>query len=301
MKTCLLLMALASLPAHAASVTNIADADTTIFSLAPDSNHGRTESMIVGGVRTDGLKGRGLVRFAVTNVPPGSVVTNVTLRLRVTRRNSAGSPAVVGLHRLLSSWGEGTKDDQRGGQAATEGEANWGFRFFGGTAWAQPGGAGGSDYAPVPSATNLFNLPASYTFSSPALAADVQTWIDQPSTNHGWILISQREDINRTARRVATRENTGSEPTLIIEFSPPPPVEPPRFSGIRQDGESVELRFTALADNFYDVRAISDLTSTNWSVVTNVTSRFVDAEAIIRQPLAEARRFFQLVLTGQGD
>jgi spore coat protein A len=64
------------------------------------------------------------------------------------------------------------------------------------------------------------------SWSSPTLAADVQSWLSNPSTNFGWVVVGQ-EGSNNTAKRFDTREiadptfrpvlqvtySTGSEPT----------------------------------------------------------------------------------------
>jgi hypothetical protein len=55
--------------------------------------------------------------------------------------------------------------------------------------------------------------------SSAALIARVQEWLDQPSTNFGWIVIGN-ELTRVTAKRFDSREitNETTRPALTIEF-----------------------------------------------------------------------------------
>lgn len=60
----------------------------------------------------------------------------------------------------------------------------------------------------------------SYTWGSTAqMISDVQSWLDQPSSNFGWVIVGN-ETASRTAKRFDTRENTlpGSRPLLIVTF-----------------------------------------------------------------------------------
>ena len=63
------------------------------------------------------------------------------------------------------------------------------------------------------------NQPNVYTFTADGLLNDVQSWIEEPESNFGWLMRTQTEGQQLTARRIATRETTGKEPTLIIEYT----------------------------------------------------------------------------------
>jgi len=53
------------------------------------------------------------------------------------------------------------------------------------------------------------------------MVADVQTWLNTPSQNHGWIIIGTETQI-QTSKRFGTRENTtpSSRPSLTVNYTP---------------------------------------------------------------------------------
>ena len=60
-----------------------------------------------------------------------------------------------------------------------------------------------------------------YQFLS--LAADVQTMLDNPGANYGWMLISRGQGTTNSTRQFESRETTaGHPPTLSIEYTPIP-------------------------------------------------------------------------------
>ena len=73
--------------------------------------------------------------------------------------------------------------------------------LFPGSFWANPGG----DFDPTPSATVPTTSPGQYLWNGTNVTADVQSWVDTPASNFGWILISP-EVINGLAKRFASRE-----------------------------------------------------------------------------------------------
>jgi hypothetical protein len=169
---------------------------------------------------------RAVMAFDVASVvPPGSEITGATLSLHMSQ-TSAG-PAEVRLHRLLADWGEGASSASGGGgaPAATE-DATWIHTFFPDRLWGSPGG----DLDPVSRAAVAVDQAGEYTWGpTPEMAADARAWLDDPSGNHGWILIGD-EASPTTVKRFDSRENSdeASQPILTIEFVPP--CEP-RFAG----------------------------------------------------------------------
>jgi hypothetical protein len=51
------------------------------------------------------------------------------------------------------------------------------------------------------------------------MTKDVQEWLDNPSSNFGWIVIGDEVDSN-SVRRFST--SPGTEPVLEVEFTPVP-------------------------------------------------------------------------------
>jgi len=161
--------------------------------------------------------------IAGSGIPAGSTIDSVTLSLRCTKvRSNSGSN--VRLHELLSDWGEGTSNSggrQEGrGTTPTVGDATWRHTFYDTQFWTTEGG----DYDGTASATTSVGGQGDYTWGSTSgMVADVQSWLDNPAQNFGWILVGD-ENQNETAKQFATRENTESggafRPELIINYTP---------------------------------------------------------------------------------
>ncbi|MBI5383950.1 MAG: DNRLRE domain-containing protein [Verrucomicrobia bacterium] len=211
-------------------------ADTTLSENWAANNLGGLP-FINAGTTQNFTTNRALLRFDLAGaIPAGSVITSVALTLEVTREPGDGyNLSDFGLHRVLRDWGEGDNVTPSGstspgsGAPADPGEANW-FHRFASTAnsWGIPGGEADVDYASLPSAAiTIYGVGDSpYVFgSTPALVADAQLWLDQPQRNFGWMLISQSETLDFTARRFGSREDPLNTPYLSVDFISVP--EPP--------------------------------------------------------------------------
>jgi hypothetical protein len=280
-------------------------ADTAIFSLGATSNFGKESALPLGAVGNNaaGNVGRMLMRFDLSNVPTNAVITNVTLRVTVTKQRNGGAAEPIELHRLLKNWGEGSKVGLQGA-VATSGEATWRDRFASQTAaWGVAGGQAGTDFTTTASVTNNLGGPANYTFpTTPALVADVQAWLQDPTANFGWLLLSAKENVVGSAKRVASHEDATRSPLLTIGFSvPPPPPPPPKFDRITRKGDTVELGFHAEAGSIYTVSFRPAADAGVWQSLTNVVSKLVSVEAVVTDTLAESSRFYQVAITGHVD
>jgi hypothetical protein len=137
-------------------------------------------------------------------------------------RTSEDSPQTVSLHKLLADWGEGTSDapgNEGSGVSATIGDATWLHRSFDTDAWAAPGG----DFAPTARASIPGAGMGNYTWGpNPEMTAVVQGWLDDPSSNFGWLL-KGNEEANGTTKEFESKENEvhESRPVLTVEFTPP--------------------------------------------------------------------------------
>lgn len=166
---------------------------------------------------------RGLIAYDIAgSLPAGSIIVSVTLRLNMSLTIAVSE--TVELHRLTADWGEGTSNatTMGGGMGApaTPGDATWLHRFYTSTLWTTPGG----DFVATASATTTVgSVIGFYTWGPTAgMVADVQTWLDTPATNFGWLLLGN-ETTMTTAKRFNTRENSDptSRPVLIVEYVPP--------------------------------------------------------------------------------
>jgi glucose/arabinose dehydrogenase len=245
----LLLSALTAGRADVASLT-VAN-DTFITSSAPDNNAGGHPWFDAGRDGVGGVR-RGLLRFDLSGIPPGSAVTSAVVQLTVVQVPFQGSiDSTFDLFRLLAGWGEGTKIGN-GGSLATSGEATWNARMQGTANWTAPGArsdaaATASASSPVGSVDN-----ATYSWSSAGLVSDVQLWVDNPAQNFGWLLASQAEGSARSARGFASREGGVNVAALEVGYTPAPNQAPT----VTIDSPTNNASFNAPASVPIDVTAM---------------------------------------------
>jgi hypothetical protein len=164
---------------------------------------------------------RALLAFAVSDsVCAGAVIDSVRLTLRMSRTRTA-TARVVSLHRLTADWGEGLSDaggEEGAGIAAEPGDVTWRHRFYDATLWTTSGG----DFEAAASAQQSVGNIGLYTWSSPQMTADVQSWVDSPASNFGWIVIGD-ESTFATAKRFDSRENAtaANRPRLTVYYTVP--------------------------------------------------------------------------------
>jgi spore coat protein A len=203
------------------NITFPASADNTLYEDAGGTiSNGRGEHLFAG-LNGGSIKRRGVIRFDVGAIPPGAVVTAVTLRMNVSR-SRAGTETIT-VHRATGGWGEGASDaggEEGAGAPAQPGDATWIHRFSPGALW----GAAGGDFIVSSSASASVNLGV-VTWSGAGLVADVQGWVNNPETNFGW-LIRGNEVGAQTSKRFDSRENAvpARRPSLMVTYNGPPPI-----------------------------------------------------------------------------
>jgi hypothetical protein len=208
-------------PAIADVVTLPASKDNTLYEDGAGSlSNGAGQFIFAGKTNVNTIR-RALIAFDVAGaIPSGSTITSATLALNMSITISQGVP--VTLLRARADWGEAESQapglEGAGGQAAP-GDATWLHTFHDTAFWPQPGG----DFTAVPSATTIVNQIGPYTWGSTAqMVADVQSWLDAPAGNFGWLLLADESTL-ATAKRFDSRQHLdpGVRPALRVEFTPP--------------------------------------------------------------------------------
>ena len=134
-------------------------------------------------------------------------------------RTIAGN-AEVGLHRVLSAWQEGAGDadgNEGSGAGTDQGDVTWTQRVLNSLDWDTPGG----DFSAGASAAVTVAGIGIYTWDSTSqLVADVQSWLDGPAANFGWLLLGD-ESRSQTAKRFDTKDIGAEEtrPVLTVEYT----------------------------------------------------------------------------------
>jgi glucose/arabinose dehydrogenase len=207
-------------------------ADTTLYEDDEgDLANGAGDYLFFGKVGSTQLGAeklrRALVKFDLSSIPQEAIIDSVTLTFEINQvPMTTPGGGIASLHRVTSSWGEGSThangNEGQGGAAAND-DATWIHRFFPGTNWVTVGG----DFAGTASATEGYGLTLeTLTFdSTAALRSDVKAWVNNPASNHGWILLGN-ESLPYSARRVYSRESVAFEvPTLTVDYTVPSPTD----------------------------------------------------------------------------
>jgi hypothetical protein len=203
--------------------------DTSIFE--ESNNAGGNGALFVGHTagNLNTTVRRALTYFDVSgSIPAGSTINAVSLRLSLYISPPAGNGAdQLLLHRLTADWGETTVGVgvRAGGLGTTPGvaDATWIYNFYTSSSWATPGG----DFVSTPSgAITLNGIDNEFTFSGQqGLVADVQDWVNNPSTNFGWLMKYDNEVDFATARGFWSGDDNVQSifrPLLTIDFTAVP-------------------------------------------------------------------------------
>jgi hypothetical protein len=232
-----------SLAALAVALARIAQADSITLTTSQDNtlieapngafSHGASYNFYSGRVGTngEGTKRRGAIQFDLSVIPAGSTVTSVSLQLYCSGAGLSNA-FPISLKRMTTSWGEGDSFAFGGGGAISEpGDATWLHRFYPNIFWTTPGG----DFVSTISATRNVGGTGWYTWTSTAnLVADVQGWINNPSSNNGWV-VQGNETTLKSVKKFDTHEIPGgaTAPKLTVVYSPPAPI----LGDLNGDGE----------------------------------------------------------------
>jgi len=218
--------------------------DNTLYANDGGLSNGAGDNLFAGN-NSQGATRRAVLDFDVAaSVPAGSTILDATLLLFCSQTN--GGAVDVGLHRLTADWGEAGSDAPGGegsGAPAEPGDATWSDSFFGSSSWATPGG----DALPAPSAvTVVAGAGSTYSWSSAQLTADVQSMLDAPGGDHGWLVRLVDEVTVSTAKRLGSRTNPNASqrPVLLLSYSPP--CESGNFcsTGINSTGQAASISFS---------------------------------------------------------
>jgi hypothetical protein len=267
--------------------------DTCLIEISPDNNMGG-QTYFNAGTNMQGKRNRGLLRFDLSEIPPGSIITSATLSLWVVGAPTDGPAGTIfDLHRMLKPWGEGSELAIVGagrGSPATTNEATWNDRFaFADAPWVNPGGEPDADYISDSSAEKFISDMGSYDFRFGTLVQDVQFWLDNPDQNFGYMLMTRDEGQISSARRFGAHEDPDNSPTLSVTFIPATHIDSPNISG-----NQMTFSFVAFANQPYIVQ-YSDAVGGNWNTLTNVPVQDSKTNITVSDAITNTQRFYRVV------
>jgi len=197
-------------------------------------------------VGTDGADNpkRGLIEFNIagSSIPAGSIITGVTLQLTVGQvagsgggsGGGSGSAETISLFDESQAWGQPTNvagstnfSGTGHGAAPHTGDATWNYAFYTTTPWTTAGGDWSSSLTDIADASVTGTL-TSFNWSSAAMVADVQSWLDDPTANFGWIIKNANETTATdfrafwSAQGAAADNNSSLAPILTVTYVPEP-------------------------------------------------------------------------------
>ena len=188
--------------------------DTSIFS--ESQNAGGGSDGIFSGTTKLLHHRRALIRVDLSNLPDDSIVLEASLTMVVSQSGENFPDFDLSLHRLTRAWGEGDVvgvDAGGFGGAPQTGDATWTSSAHGSSAWSSPGG----DFNAAPSATAAAGRSGDVvTWTSDGMAADIEGWLADPDSNHGWILISDIEGDKQRVKKFHSSEAVEFRPVLRI-------------------------------------------------------------------------------------
>jgi hypothetical protein len=199
------------------SVSLTPSKDNSIFANNPSGSNGGGAGIFVGsaGSSQNASPRRGLVAFDIASALPGdATISNVALTMYLGQANQNSGNQTIELHRLNADWGEGVAGNLTtsisgtgNGSDAAPGDATWTQRFYQQLNWTSSGAVG--DFVTSTSASATVGIAIDTPFiwlSTPTLVSDVQSWLENPLTNFGWILISQGEPISQSVKAFYSSE-----------------------------------------------------------------------------------------------
>jgi hypothetical protein len=179
----------------------VAVADTTLDAGAASYNYGAAPTL---DIRNGAPRANAVLRFDLSAIPPGHVVTRATLHLQVPP--AGDDDEVVAIYRLLEPWQEGAQD-------GATGTASWRERRDG-VAWTGAGASGGArGAAPM----GMIDAHGAGTYAIELDVATIQGWVTSSANNAGLVLTG----VSGSALRLVSREgDLAGRPRLELAFAP---------------------------------------------------------------------------------
>ncbi len=176
--------------------------DSFLAEAAPTTTNGTATTLKIDGDGGSGADLATLLSWDVSSIPAGSIVRGVSMTLSVT--NATGNDFQV--YALKRRW--------------SESETTWNAAASG-TPWSQAGAKGVDDRSSTSLGTFSPGATGTYTLSlNAAGVAVVQGWVNDPSSNHGFVL-ANATSADGVALASSESTTTKQRPRLSIGYDAP--------------------------------------------------------------------------------
>jgi len=146
---------------------------------------------------------RSLLKFDFSELPFGTL-KQATLSLTMANEGTG----IISLHKVTQNW--------KGSDYTNFAHATWEETGINENEWDLPGG----DYSTIPSGRAIFNNNETLDILGPRMKLDIQEWIDNPDSNHGW-MIRGTESANDSKTYFHSGKNLIQGPILTLIYELP--------------------------------------------------------------------------------
>jgi hypothetical protein len=218
--------------------------DDTLFQ--GDVNNSLGDPGVFVGTDSNSSFKIGLMSFNLSAIPAGATITGATLDLYIgmvagsggNNVVNSGAPRTISLYDESQAWGASTNEvastafgGHGQGFAANTGDATWNEAEFPSTAWSSglPANITASSVALATTSGIEGTDSAEVQWSSAALTAEVQGWVNTPASNNGLAILNADSQNAQSflgfwGAQGAANANNGFAPDLAVTYTVPEPV-----------------------------------------------------------------------------
>jgi len=168
-----------------------------------------SQSWLILGKHDTYPKKRSLLQFDLSGVPDGVTVLAATMKVyfvyahKASGSNEVGVDRVIGAHQVLVPWDEGSANKTNA---------------LAGHPWSSPlCGVDGSDAVTEPEDSQLFQWQVTKVWHDFDLTDLTASWLEDPSGNHGVLLMAQNEDTPGRDMRIRSSNASEVEEHAVLE------------------------------------------------------------------------------------